>query len=107
MLCCQMLQDWLRHANQSLARLADVKKTSYRLGGGPREREVNCQCNYRSKNNSSFVSLNPEPPQLELESQETARYTMLASVCFNVQPSVPSHSLKITTVPFNNNKHRL
>ena len=103
-----MLQDWLRHANQSLARLADVKKTSYRLGGGPREREVNCQCNYRSKNNSSFLSLNPEPPQLELDSQETARYTMLASVHFNVQAiNAPIHSLKITTVPFKNNTYGL
>lgn len=79
--CCMLSRffslskDWLHHANQSLSRLKDVKKTSYSLGGGPREREVNCQCNYRSKSKSSFISLEAKPPQLALDSQETARYT--------------------------------
>lgn len=65
-------RDWLRHPNQSLSRLKDVKKTSYRLGGGPREREVSCQCNYRSKNTSSYLTWDAEPPQLAVDSQETA-----------------------------------
>ena len=35
---------------------------------------MNCQCNYRSKSKSSYLSLNAEPPQLAVDSQETARY---------------------------------
>ena len=35
---------------------------------------MNCHCNYRSKSKSSYLSLGPEPPQLALDSQETARY---------------------------------
>ncbi|RMX37170.1 hypothetical protein pdam_00010696, partial [Pocillopora damicornis] len=64
--------DWLHHTNQSLTRLKDVKKTSIWLNGGPHEREVNCQCSYRSKSRDSFLSLETGPPQLHIDSQETA-----------------------------------
>ncbi|XP_048587327.1 uncharacterized protein LOC116611688 isoform X3 [Nematostella vectensis] len=65
-------KDWLRHADQSLSRLQGVKKNRYQLGGGPREREVNCQCNYRSKSKSSYLSMEAGPPQMSQYSQETA-----------------------------------
>ncbi|XP_068726725.1 uncharacterized protein [Montipora capricornis] len=70
--------DWLHHTDKSLSRLKDIKKTSYRLGGGPREREVGCQCNYRSKSKSSYLQLNPEPPQIGVDSQETASMSDLS-----------------------------
>lgn len=71
-------RDWLHHTDKSLFRLKDIKKTSYRLGGGPREREVGCQCNYRSKSKSSYLQLNPEPPQIGVDSQETASMSDLS-----------------------------
>ncbi|XP_031568931.1 uncharacterized protein LOC116303516 [Actinia tenebrosa] len=71
---------WLLHTDKSLSRLHNVKKTFYRLGGGPKEREVDCQCNYRSKHSSSFVNMDPDPPKISQESQETAS---------NIEMSVP------------------
>ncbi|XP_074621777.1 uncharacterized protein LOC141880222 isoform X1 [Acropora palmata] len=65
-------RDWLFHTNHSLSRLKEVKKTSYRLGGGPKEREVNCQCNNRSKSKGSFSELNSESPMLAMDSQGAA-----------------------------------
>lgn len=64
-------RDWLHHTNQSLTRLKDVKKTAIRLSGG-RQRQVSCQCNYGSESRDSFLSLETEPPQLHVDSQETA-----------------------------------
>ena len=68
------LQDWMHSSSKSMSKLQDVKKTFYRLGGGPNERHVSCECNYRTNSMSSYLNIETKPPEVNIESQMSDRY---------------------------------